>query len=271
MHNVLTVDVEEWYHVCGATLPFRVPERRVVGAMERMLELFASWQVKATFFMLGSVAEREQGLVPLIAAHGHEIASHGYSHRLVTELDASSFRDELRRTADIILAQGGAQPIGYRAPQWSLSEKTPWAFDILVEEGYLYDSSLSPLPFVGNRRGSRVPYRIDRLGGSLVEFPPMVTSSPMVNLPTGGGWGFRFFPFRRILKTVEELNTKGNPAVFFLHPRELDPEGPRLPLNPFKKFVAYGSRQDAWPRLERLLSSCSFLPLAELVVPWQSA
>ena len=161
-------------------------------------------------------------------------------------------------------------PVGYRAPQWSLSLENRWALDILIEEGYSYDSSMTPLPFIGNRSGSRTPYTIETPAGRLFEFPPFVTPSVIGNLPTGGGWGFRFFPFRFISGTVETLNASGAPAVFFLHPRELDPYGPRLPLSPLRKFVVYGSRSDAAPRIERLLSSYTFVPLVDLVASWQS-
>jgi peptidoglycan/xylan/chitin deacetylase (PgdA/CDA1 family) len=146
--------------------------------------------VRATFFVLGSLAESEPLLVPMIAAAGHEIASHGYSHSLVPRLKPQQFKDEVRRTGDILERQSGVRPIGFRAPQWSLADSMQWAFDILHEEGYQYDSSLNPLPFVGKRSGSRVPFIMQAGGGSVLEIPPMVTPLSFGNLPTGGGWGF---------------------------------------------------------------------------------
>ncbi len=270
--NALTIDVEEWYHVCGEEdKAARVSrERRVRGNIERILELLAEFDCRATFFMLGSVAEQEPTLVPRIAGAGHEVASHGYSHLLIPSLGAATFRDELRRTADIIGNQANVLPVGFRAPRWSLSCTIPWAFDILREEGYRYDSSLNPLHFVGDPRGPRVPFPLAG-EGRLLEVPPMVTPFPGFNLPTGGGWGFRFFPLALIGRTIECLNRQGAPAVLYLHPRELEPDGPRLSLPPHKSFIVYGPRTDARERLRLLLAGFRFGTMLQLVENWESA
>ncbi len=221
--------------------------------------------------MLGSVAENDPDLAPMICSSGHEIASHGYSHRLVPELTPQQFRDELQLTERILVEQTGQRPYGYRAPQWSLSEQTGWVFAILREQGYRYDSSLNPLPFVGNSSGSRTPYRLPGEGAELWEIPPMVTRSLIGNLPTGGGWGLRFFSFRMICATIEELNRAHHPAVLYLHPREVDPAGPRLDLPPLKRFVSYGGRTDAAPRLSELFRRHRFITLKEMADEWQHA
>ncbi|WP_246525148.1 polysaccharide deacetylase family protein [Geomobilimonas luticola] len=269
----MTIDVEDWYHVCGeeergASLS---PERRVRRNVELILDLLAEEGCMATFFMLGSVAEQEPELLPLIASAGHEIASHGYSHRLVPELGATAFREELRRTAGVIERQARVVPAGFRAPRWSLSRETPWAFDILAEEGYLYDSSLNPLPFVGDRLGARLPFRRGTSSGDLLELPPLVTGVSGFNLPTGGGWGLRFFPLPLIGATIEKLNRQGAPAVLYLHPRELDPFGPRLELAPLISFAVYGPRTDVRKRLRHLLRRFRFGTMYQLVEQWQSA
>lgn len=270
--NALTVDVEDWFHVCGLTRQPAVPVAgwRVRDNVAKLLELLAKQRVRATFFVLGSVAEAIPELVAEIAAAGHEIASHGYSHRLVTSLEPAAFRAELRRTGTVLERQSGQKPVGFRAPQWSLSAKTPWAYDILLEEGYRYDSSHNPLPFVGNPAGPRTPHRIDGPNGALWEIPPMVTPSLLGNLPTGGGWGFRVFPQALIGKTIRTLNAAGAPAVIYLHPREFDPSGPRLRLAPIKYFVAYGPRTDVSRRLADMLRSFSFGTMRELVEQWES-
>ena len=271
-HNVLTVDVEDWFHVCGPGGAVPVPPRgtwRVRGNLERILALLDAHCQKATFFMLGSVAENDPALAAMICSAGHEIASHGYSHRLVTDLTPQQFRGELQLTERILMEQTGQRPLGYRAPQWSMSEQTGWAFDILMEEGYRYDSSLNPLPLVGSSRGSRTPYRLEGAGAGLWEIPPMVTRSWMGNLPTGGGWGFRFFPFRMICATIDTLNRSHHSAVLYLHPREVDPAGPRLDLSPLKRFVSYGTRTDATSRLRELFRRYQFITLKELVDEWQ--
>ncbi len=273
MDNAFTIDVEDWYHVCGVDAgPVPPSRRRVVRNVERILSLLAEFGVTATFFVLGSVAEQEPQLVPMIAAAGHEIASHGYSHRLVTQLGPELFRDEVRRTGEILERQGGRRPVGFRAPQWSISAAaTPWALAVLREEGYLYDSSCNPLPFVGERKGRRSPYAVETVAGPLLEVPPMVTPSPLGNLPTGGGWGLRFFPRALIGGTVERLNAAGDPAVLYLHPREMEADGPRLALSPLRGFVVYGPRRSAEARLRYLLQRFSFRTLRQLVEQWQPA
>lgn len=274
VQNALSIDVEDWYHVSnheGAKPVVPPGARRVRQNVERILAILAEYHVKATFFILGSVAEEEPTLAGDIVRAGHEIASHGYSHTLVPLLGPNSFRDEIRRTAEIIGSQTGCRPVGFRAPQWSIGSGTPWAVDILGEEGYLYDSSYNPLPFVGNPKGPRTPFAIATSVGTIVEVPPMVTPSPIGNLPTGGGWGFRFFPLGLITHTARRLNNGGLPAVFYLHPREMDASGPRLSLPPLKSFAAYGPRSGAERRLRHLLQSFRFVTIRQLVEKWEAA
>lgn len=265
--NALTVDVEDWYHVCGLERLPQIPksDRRVRIATDRILRLLADYGVKATFFILGSVAEADPELVGLIAADGHEISSHGWSHTLLHQLTPDRFQEELEKTEEVLFALTGCRPIGFRAPQWSVSKRTPWVYDILAERGYLYDSSLNPLPFVGDWRGPRTPFKVDTASEGLWEIPPLVTPTWLGNLPTGGGWGFRMFPAALLTRTVERLNAVAQPAVFYLHPREVDPHGPRLKLPPLARFAAYGSKSDALPRVRMLLERFRFTTLKELV------
>lgn len=226
-------------------------------------------QRRATFFMLGSVAELEPDLAPMIASKGHEIASHGYSHTLLTDMNPSVFRDELMRTEEILTKQVGVRPVGFRAPQWSVPRDSTWMDDILIECGYLYDSSRNPLPFVGDSSLPLHPYIIKSSRGMLLEIPPMVTPTIFGNFPTGGGWGFRFFPKMMIDATVRKYQNAKAPAVFYIHPRELDPDGPRLKLSPLKSFVSYGTRKNAMPRLSTLLKRFSSTTLSEIASSWQ--
>lgn len=268
VRNAVTIDVEDWYHVCGVgNIPPIHHERRRVGvATERILALLEEFGIKATFFVLGSVAEAVPALVGRIAAAGHEIASHGWSHSLLHDLTPEQFRDELARTEQILEGQAGERPVGFRAPQWSVSERTPWVHDILAERGYCYDSSMTPLALVGNPGGSRVPYPVHAAGGTLWEVPPLVSPTWFGNMPTGGGWGFRFFPRILVEGTLRELNAAGQPGVLYLHPRDVDPCGPRLRLSPLKRFAAYGLRNDARNRLRLLLEHFRFTTLKELVI-----
>ena len=194
--NALTIDLEDWYHGCCAAAEPVVPaeKRRVRQNTECLLDLLSECGVRATFFVLGSVVQEDPALIPMIAARGHEIASHGYSHTLIPLLGPELFRDEVRRTAQVIKRQAGYLPLGFRAPQWSLGPDTPWALEILRQEGCRYDSSYNPLPFIGNRRGPRTPFAIETGAGPILELPPMVTPSPIGNLPSGGGLGLQVFP-----------------------------------------------------------------------------
>ena len=270
--NAISIDVEDWFHVCGwdGETQSETLQRRVLPNIERIISLLAEFDVQATFFVLGSVAEQEPSLVPLIVSGGHEIASHGYSHRLVSHLGPEGFRDEIRRTGDILASQAGRRPIGFRAPQWSLRLSDSWAFEILCSEGYRYDSSMNPLPFVGDRSGHRFPFEIRAGTGKILEIPPMVTPFPTGNLPTGGGWGFRFFPLGMIDATVRSYNRAGNPAVFYLHPREMEADGPRLPMSSLRSFAVYGARREAGKRLRHLLERFRFGTLEQMVESWES-
>ncbi|MDK9718798.1 MAG: polysaccharide deacetylase family protein [Trichlorobacter sp.] len=272
-YSALTIDVEDWYHVCGIGQQAVPPHNlwRVVQNVEKIVALLEQNQSKATFFMLGSVAEAIPELAPMIVANGHEIASHGYSHTLLTDLDKHQFLDELQRTEQILIDQTGRRPVGYRAPQWSVSPETPWVDELLAENGYLYDSSRNPLPFVGDASAPRYPYRIDTPNGSLWEIPPLVTKTSIVSLPTGGGWGFRLFPLGLIVATIESYVRDAAPAVLYLHPREVDPDGPRLQLPLFKRFLAYGMRTDATMKLSSLLQRFRSMTLEEMVRTWQPA
>jgi polysaccharide deacetylase family protein (PEP-CTERM system associated) len=271
--NILTVDVEDWYHVCGVAGTVIPPREtwRLNRNIKKLLATLTEYNLKGTFFILGSVAESDPALAPMIAEAGHEIASHGFSHTMVTLLKPDQFRDEIKRTDRILVEQTGQKPVGYRAPQWSLSEKMPWAFQILKDEGYLYDSSLNPLPFIGNKNGNRAAFRLNGHCGNILELPPMVTPSMLGNIPTGGGWGFRFFPMSLITKTIDDLNRVQHPAVLYVHPREIDPDGPRLELPLLKSFVSYGTRADALPRLEALFNRYRFTTLKEVADNWLTA
>jgi peptidoglycan-N-acetylglucosamine deacetylase len=270
--NAITIDLEDWYHGnCTEPGPV-VPreQKRVRQNTQRILSLLAEFGVTATFFVLGSVAQDDPSLIPMIAAEGHEIASHGYSHTLIPSLGPELFREEVRRTAAIIKSQAGYFPVGFRAPQWSLGPDTPWALEILRQEGCRYDSSYNPLPFIGNPHGPRAPFAIQTSAGPILELPPMVTPSPIGNLPSGGGWGFRFFPLALIRSTVQRLNAAGTPALLYLHPREMEAGGPRLPLSPLRSFVSYGPRSEATGRLRDLLCNFRFQTLREMALAWQS-
>lgn len=232
--NALSLDVEEWFQVYN--LRDVVNRRdwpdqpsRVVDATRRFLDRVERRDARATFFVLGWVAERFPRLVEEIAARGHEVGSHGYGHELLTDLDADAFDADLEKTEGILRDITGERPRGYRAPSFSIGPDTLWALDVLHRRGYRYDSSLFPL--AGRRYGlSAAPRRphLARGGGdtSLWSFPLLTRRCFGRNLPMAGGGYLRLFPIRWIAAAVTAMNAAGWPAMVYLHPWELDPDHP---------------------------------------------
>src|SRR5688572_8791451 len=243
----MTVDVEDYYHV--SVFEGSVPrnqweslESRVVRNTERLLDLFDEHAVRGTFFVLGLVAERYPSLVRSIATRGHELASHGYAHRLVYEQTPDAFRDDVRRSKAILEEQSGRRINGYRAPSFSVTERSLWALDVLLEEGFRYDASIFPIRHdrYGIPDAPRWPHAIARAGGSLFEVPGSTVRLGGTNLPVAGGGYFRILPYAWTRWGMRRVNqVEGQPAVFYLHPWEIDPEQPRLPASVLGRFRHY--------------------------------
>jgi len=275
MQNAFSVDVEDYFHV-GAFANIISPKDwetwtpRVVENTRRVLDLLslAPQPVKATFFVLGWVAERFPELVPEIARQGHEIASHGYGHQLVYTLTENEFREDVRVARKMLQDQSGQPVIGYRAPSFSITKRTPWAHRILVEEGYTYDSSVFPIhhDLHGNPDAPREIHTIQTESGSIIEFPPAVITRFGKNIPTGGGGYFRFFPYFITARWLREINRQGKPFVFYVHPWEIDPDQPRVPNAPLKsRFRHYLNLKRTAERLQRLFRDFSFTTVQEIV------
>jgi polysaccharide deacetylase family protein (PEP-CTERM system associated) len=216
-------------------------ESHVVANTERILKILSDENTLATFFILGFVAHRNPGLIARIQAAGHEIATHGYAHQAVYTMTPKSFKEDIRKACDTISGITGQSVRGYRAPEWSIRDDSLWALDVLREEGFLYDSSMAPLPIIGNPRYPRMPHRLELDGGTLWEFPPLVVNSGLINLPFGGGWGLRIFPYPMIRQVIRRMNRHGSPALIYIHPREFDPCVPDFNL-PFIKRVVLNAR-----------------------------
>ena len=270
VENILTVDVEDWFHICGVEelIPeARWPqlESRVTMNTLKILEILSQRRVKATFFVLGFIAERHSELIKKIVEAGHEIATHGYAHRRVYTMTPGIFREDLNRAISIISAITD-QPIkGYRAPEWSIRDDSLWALDILLQEGLKYDSSMAPLPIIGNQNYAKIPHRLTREQGQLWEFPPLVATNPLANLPLGGGWGLRIFPYNLIRSTINKLNKQNQPVLFYFHPREFDLESPRIRLPWTKRFVLDARFESAEKRLHRLLNDFRFTSVSTVL------
>lgn len=267
--HFFTVDVEEHFQV-QALAPY-VPrtswdrcESRVAASTSRILELLAAAGARGTFFVLGWVAERHPAVVRDIAAAGHEVASHGWDHRRVTELTPVEFRDQARRSKALLEDLAGSKVLGYRAPSYSIVRGCEWALDILVEEGYRYDSSLFPVtrPGYGYASGARDPYWIERLAGRLCEVPPATLRRAGVNLPAAGGAYFRLLPYGLVRAALRDAAARSQPGTFFIHPWEVDPGQPRVAVPLLTRIRHYGALDRTLPRLARLVREFQFTAIA---------
>ena len=271
--NAMTVDVEDYFQVSAfdrvvARADWDRMESRVVVNTRRLLDLFADHDVRATFFVLAWVAERHPALVREIAGRGHEIASHGHGHRLVYELSPQQFRDDIRHTKRVLEDVSGQRVVGYRAPSYSITDRSLWALDVLVEEGYEYDSSIFPIRHdrYGMPRAPRHVHVRQQSRGPLTELPPATVRLGSTNLPVAGGGYFRLLPYAWTRWGIARINERERqPAVFYLHPWELDVDQPRLQAPLVSRVRHYRNLHRTEPRLRRLLREFRFGPVGELM------
>ena len=269
----MTVDVEDYFQVSAfervvARERWDGFESRVCRNTERLLALFDAEGVSATFFVLGWVAERFPALVRQIAAAGHELASHGYAHRLVYELTPGEFRDDLRRAKAAIEAAAGVPVAGYRAPSFSITKRSLWAFDLLIAEGFVYDTSVYPIHHdrYGIPDAPRHPYTVERPAGVIREIPGSTVRVGGLNLPIGGGGYFRQLPYGWIRRGIARVNEReGRAVTFYVHPWEIDPAQPRLRASMLSRVRHYRNLDKTESRLRRLLSDFSFAPISAVL------
>ena len=266
--NAFTVDLEEWFHVCGVeplrferwtTLPSRVEPttRWLLDALDRA-------NVCATFFIVGWVAERFPELVEAVRDAGHEIGSHGHAHRRVYELDAEAFRRDLQASVRALKAAGAGDVSLFRAPEWSVNDRSLWALAVLVEEGFRLDASMAPLTMVGSLSSPRYPHVRQTAAGPIVEVPPLVADRFGRVMPLGWGWGLRMSSPRRVLDAIERVNRRGQPAVLTVHPWEIDPDPPRVQLPARLHFAHYFRIGGFADRLRIILSGGHFGPIGRI-------
>jgi len=274
--NAMSCDLEDYFQVQNAegvvareawpTMP-----SRLAAATDRVLALFAETGVQATFFVLGWNAERQPEVVRRVAAAGHEIASHGYAHRMIFEQSPEEFRRDVRRAKALLEDLVGAAVWGYRAPTFSVTERSRWAIDVLLDEGYRYDSSIFPIRH--DRYGiPSAPRFLHRASGSngrgLVEFPPTTARLLGCNLPVAGGGYLRLLPAWLVAAALRRVNREGHPAIVYFHPWELDPEQPRLPLRGVSRFRHYVNLSRTAGKLRVLLRALSFTTARAVVEAW---
>lgn len=274
--NALTIDVEDYYHVSAFdgvvpreqwdSLPSRVGPNT-----ERLLDCLAAANVKGTFFVLGWVAERQPSLVRAIRAAGHEVGCHSYAHRLIYEQTPAEFRADLRRALGVLQDTLGEAVTLYRAPSFSVTRQSTWALDILIEEGIRVDSSIYPTHhdrygIPGTPLG---PHRIERPAGALWEFPPPVWRLFGYPLPVGGGGYFRLYPYALTRLGLSRVNAAGRPFSVYLHPWEVDPEQPRVPVGLKTRFRHYVNLGRTEARLKRLLADFPFGTLSQALASFE--
>jgi len=274
--NAMTVDVEDYFQVtalAGAiprsrwdSIPLRVKDNTL-----RILDLFDRHDVKATFFILGWVAERCPEIVQEIARRGHETACHGYGHQLIYEIGPERFREDIRRAKALIEDITGRPALGYRAPSYSITRKSLWALDILVEEGFVFDSSVFPTRHdtYGIPDAPFRPHAMRLEAGELLEFPPSTTPVRLfgrdARLPVGGGGYLRLFPLRLTKAGLRRIHDDGTPAAVYVHPWEVDPGQPRVACGLKSRFRHYVNLDKTERRLGRLLETFRFMPMGALL------
>jgi polysaccharide deacetylase family protein (PEP-CTERM system associated) len=257
--NALTVDVEDYFQVSAfeSHIPRgdweRLP-RRVESNIDRILDLLDAHAVSATFFTLGWVAERHPEMVRRIAQRGHEVASHGYSHRRASDQNPDEFLDDIRRAKQMLEELIGADVRGYRAPSFSVGPKNPWAFECIAAAGYRYSSSVYPIRHDHYGAPAAPRFAHESLPG-LLELPVATVRVWNTNLPAGGGGYFRLLPYELSRWSLERINRiDGKPAMFYFHPWEIDPDQPRVGgVSAKTRFRHYLNLDRTQGRLSRLL------------------
>jgi polysaccharide deacetylase family protein (PEP-CTERM system associated) len=273
--NILTVDVEEYFHgvefgaAVGAEGLARLPSR-VVDQTERLLDRLDAHRARGTFFTLGLVAQRFPRLVRAIVSRGHELACHGWDHAPVFALGPEGFRVDIRRAKRALEGASGRAVRGYRAPNYSIRPGMSWAWSILAEEGFAYDSSVHPI--VHDRYGfPDAPRFLHRVGdGHGVWEVPVGTARVLgTNLPVGGGF-FRLFPAPLLTAAIQSVNRReGQPVVLYVHPWEFDPDQPRPPMPPLHRLRHYVGLAGAERKLTRLLTTFRFTSIEAALTPLQ--
>lgn len=270
MKNLLSIDLEDWYHFIGdsAVPPYEEwanCESRVEAVTDILLEIVEGLSI--TFFVLGFIAEHHPRLIKKIASLGHEIACHGFRHDFVFEMGAQVFRQDISRTKSLLEDLTGKRCVGYRAPGFSIRQQDLWALDIIKEEGFIYDSSIFPaIRTAGGIPGFyKYPQILQLKVGSLIELP--ISTSRLMGVTTAfcGGGFFRFFPGWYIKKNIRKINKADQPAVVYIHPRDIDPFQPRMKLKFTNRFTYYYGLRKAKEKFIRLVKAFQWGGFGEFV------
>ena len=271
MNNAISIDLEDWFCTFNMSQVIRLEdwdkcELRAGASTRRILDLLARHKTQATFFVLGWIAERLPDLVREIEQRGHEIGVHGYSHQLLTRITPAEFEEDLRKALDTLRRCGVRQEvIGFRAPSFTITAATQWALPILEKLNLRYDSSVFPVGFhpdYGMPDAPLAPYKITE---RLHEFPLSCVDLLGRRFPCSGGGYFRMFPYAYTRFCIRKCNALGRPVVFYIHPWEVDPGQPRMPLPWSKRFRHYHNLHKVEKRLDALLGDFQFTTLRSVL------
>lgn len=270
MKNVLTIDLEDYYHATAFSANFDLgshqsPLSRVEPNTNRILEILAARGCLATFFAVGSVAEKFPGLIQRIARAGHELACHSYAHRQIFTLSRDQFYEDTRRAKSAIEDAAGVRVIGYRAPSFSITRNTEWAFDVLAELEFTYDSSIFPIKHLSfeTQHAPRGPFVVTTHAGSILEFPMTTLEVFGARAPLAGGAYLRLLPYIFTRWGIGYLNrSERSPACVYIHPWEFDPDQPRMRGNLTARLRHYFGLRGAEAKFQRLLKDFDFQPLS---------
>lgn len=271
MRHALSIDVEEFFqvHALSDVVAFQAWETftpAVEGNTQIILDLLQARGIKATFFCLGWLAERHKGLIRRLHDSGHEVASHGYAHQVIYRQTPAAFREDAHKAKTILEDITGAPVLGYRAPTYSITERTLWALDILTELGFQYDSSIFPIRHdnYGIPGAPRFPHRLP--GPAIVEFPISTVRLGHANLPVAGGGYFRLLPYALTAWGLRRIAREGSPCIFYLHPWELNPATPRVAaLSPLSRFRTYVGLHRTAARFARLIADFEFTTVRDVL------
>ncbi len=278
VRNAFTVDVEEYFQVeafsdfIGKQDWDKYPTR-VEGQTDRLLEILASFQVRGTFFILGWLAERYPALIKNIHDAGHEIASHGFDHRMISHMTPDEFREDIRKTKGILEGITGSEVLGYRAPTFSILEETAWAYEFLLHEGYRYSSSVFPIwhDRYGWPKFGDDPRRMtSNEKGDIWEVPLAVGSLGPIRLPFGGGGYLRAYPLLLTKALFRSIVRKGRPGIIYVHPWELDTRHPAVEAPFFRRLRHHIGISSMERKLTALLRSMNFGTVAQLLEAYRN-
>jgi polysaccharide deacetylase family protein (PEP-CTERM system associated) len=271
--NVLTVDVEDWYHLNYKSLnrsSMDTSVDRVYANTMNILEILDRVGSKATFFVLGCIARKHPALVRAIDSGGHELACHGDEHELVYDQSQNEFRNDLRKAVDSIAEHASTRVAGFRAPSWSITEKNPWALDIIAEEGFLYDSSIFPVKnyMYGIRHfPMQACWLTTKGGGRLLEVPATAAEFMNAKIPCGGGIYLRLLPLRIHKRLIKTVRRHKRPFMLYFHPSDIDQEHIKIDLSFKERFFQKAGRRTARNKILTLLEDYRWVGVNEAFAP----